>query len=215
MKPGALLIGLLVCAAAGLAGARAAAAQQVPDLPSGDPAPAARGPAGATLEIVEFSDFECPFCAGAKPVMDSLLARYPADVRLVYRHYPLPMHGRAEPAAIAAVEAARQGAFWPYHDLLFTHQDHLTDADLAGYADSLGLDTGAFARALRERTHAGAVAADVEMGRALAVHGTPTFFVNGYRLVGVPPVWVFEEVLRAFREGRATPKPLAPPRPPD
>jgi protein-disulfide isomerase len=208
MRLGPLLIALLACAAAGLAGTRTAAAQR--DLPSGSPTPAARGPAGAILEIVEFSDFECPFCAGAKPVMDSLLARHPADVRLVYRHYPLPMHSHAESAAIAAVEAARQGAFWPYHDLLFTHQDRLTDADLIRYADSLDLDAEGFARALRERSHAGAVAADVEMGRALAVHGTPTFFVNGYRLVGVPPMWVFEEVLRAFREGRATPKPLAP-----
>jgi protein-disulfide isomerase len=212
VRPGAALLIVLFWAAWG---AGPAAAQQATELPPGDPAPAVRGPAGAALEILEFSDFECPYCAGAKPVVDSLIARQGENVRIVYRHYPLPKHPHAESAAIAAVEAARQGAFWPYHDLLFTHQDRLSDADLVGYADSLGLDAEAFATALRERTHAGAVAADVELGQALAVHGTPTFFVNGYRLVGVPPLWVFEEALKAFREGRAARRPLAPPPTPE
>ena len=181
---------------------------------NGSPDPPARGPADAILEIVEFSDFQCPYCAGALPVLDSLLVRHPEAVRIVYRHYPLPMHENAERAAIASVEAARQAAFWPYHDLLFAHQDRLNDVDLVGYADSLGLDGEAFERALRERTHAAAVAADAALGRGLGVTGTPTFFVNGYRLVGVPPLWVFEDVLRAFREGRAsprTPEPMPPP----
>lgn len=176
----------------------------------GAPDPPARGPADATLEIVEFSDFECPFCAGAWPVLDSLLMRHPGEVRVVYRHYPLPMHPDAEPAAMASIEAARQGAFWKYHDLLFAHQDRLADADLVGYADSLGLDAEAFARALRDRAHQNEVAADVALGRTLGVVGTPTFFVNGYRLVGVPPLWVFEEALRAFREGRAVARPFEP-----
>lgn len=191
------------------------AAAQEPALPPGAPNPPARGSAGAVLEIVEFSDFECPYCAGARPVIDSLIDRHGDEVRLLYRHYPLPMHPHAQSAAIAGVEANRQGAFWPFHDLLFAHQDRLADTDLVGYADSLGLDSAAFARALGERAHEDEVAADVEQGRALAVTGTPTFFVNGYRLVGVPPVWVFEEALKAFREGRATRKPLAPVLPPD
>lgn len=174
----------------------------------GAPDPPARGPAEAVLEIIEFSDFQCPFCAGAKPVIDSLLASHPSEVRIVYRHYPLPIHPHAEPAALASVEADRQGAFWAYHDLLFAHQDRLTDADLVGYADSLRLDRRAFEEALRGRTHAGIVAADVALGQALGVVGTPTFFVNGYRLVGVPPLWVFEEVLRGFRDGGVTARPL-------
>jgi protein-disulfide isomerase len=185
--------------------ARPAAAQTYDPL--GGPA---RGPEQAILEIVEFSDFECPYCAGAKPVLDSLLFRHPDDVRLVYRHFPLPTHAASERAAIASVEAARQGAFWSYHDLLFAHQDRLTDVDLIGYADSLGLDSDAFARALSERSHVAVVAADIALGQSLAVVGTPTFFLNGYRLVGVPPLWVLEEVLRAFRDGRATPRPLEP-----
>lgn len=180
---------------------------------TGAPDPPARGPSGAVLEIIEFSDFQCPFCAAAKPAVDSLLAGYPGEVRLVYRHFPLPMHENAESAAIASIEADRQGAFWAYRDLLFAHQERLTDVDLIGYADSLGLDARAFETAIRDRTHADRVAADVEYGEALGVGGTPTFFVNGYRLVGGPPLWVFEEALGAFREGTVTPRPLVPPSP--
>ena len=118
-------------------------------------------------------------------------------------------------AARAAVEAERQGAFWAYHDILFRNPDRLTDADLVGYADSLGLDAGAFADALAEGRHAGRVEADRVFGTSLAVTGTPTFFVNGYRLVGTPPIWVFGLALEAFREGRVESRPLEPPRPPD
>lgn len=159
------------------------------------------------LEIVEFSDFECPYCAGARPVLDSLLTTHAAAVRLVFRHYPLPAHPHAQRAAEAAVEADRQGAFWAYADLLFAHRERLTATDLVGYADSLGLDGGAFARALREGTHAAVVQRDVRLGRSLAVSGTPTFFVNGFRLVGTPPLWVFEEALRAFGEKRVQARP--------
>lgn len=175
--------------------------------------PAARGaPAGeAVLEIVEFSDFECPYCARAVPVLDDLLARHGDAVRVVYRHFPLPVHPHAARAARAAEEARRQGAFWPYHDLLFRHQDRLTDVDLVGYADSLGLDTEAFRAVLASDAHAGTIEADVRRGRGLGVSGTPTFYVNGYRLVGVPPPWVLEEALRAFRAGRVERRDVQPP----
>ncbi len=199
---------LTLCAVA--LGALPAAPAAAQTLPPGAPSPPARGPADAVLEVLEFSDFECPFCAEARPVIDSLAALHPDEVRVVYRHYPLPVHPHARAAAIASVEAARQGAFWPYHDLLFTHRERLTDVDLVGYADSLGLDTAAFAKAIRERSHEEAVEADVELGRALGVTGTPTFFVGGYRLVGVPPLWVLEEALKPFREGRARARDLAP-----
>lgn len=166
----------------------------------------------AVLEVVEFSDFQCPYCALALPVLDSLAALHGTEVRIVYRHYPLSsIHPDAELAAQAAVEAHRQGAFWDYHDLLFRHQDRLAGADLIGYADSLGLDGEAFAEALEAGTHAAAVAADRRMGASLGVTGTPTFFINGYRVVGVPPIWVFEEAIRAFRRGTAERRPLAAP----
>lgn len=138
------------------------------------------------------------------------MARHGDEVRVVYRHFPLPMHSHAESAARAAVEAHRQAAFWEYHDLLFRHQDALTDVDLIGYADSLGLDTGGFEEAVRGEAHAERVAVDVALARSLGVRGTPTFYVNGYRVVGVPPVWVFEEAIAAFEEGTAKKRPLQP-----
>jgi protein-disulfide isomerase len=174
----------------------------------------ARGAADPILTIVEFGDFECPSCALAAPVVDSLIDLHGDQARLEYRHYPLPMHEHATRAAQAAVEAERQGAFWAYHDLLFRNGERLTDADLVGYADSLGLDAGAFADALADGRHAGRVEADRLLGTSLAVTGTPTFFVNGYRIVGTPPIWVFELALEAFREGRVESRPLEPPRPP-
>jgi len=164
--------------------------------------PPSRGPDDATLKIVEFSDFQCPYCALAHPALDSLLSTHPDDVRLVYRHFPLRIHQYARHAAIAAAEAARRDRFWAYHDILFRHQERLTDVDLVGYADSLGLDGEVVTRALREEGPAARrVEEDIRLASSLGIHGTPTFFINGYRLVGPPPVWVLEEALRAARGG--------------
>ena len=182
---------------------------------SGTPDAPARGASDPLLTIVEFGDFQCPSCAVAAPVVDSLIGLHQDQIRLEYRHYPLPMHEHATRAAQAAVEAERQGAFWAYHDLLFRNGERLTDADLVGYADSLGLDAGSFAAALADGRHAGRVEADRLLGTSLAVTGTPTFFVNGYRVVGTPPSWVFELALEAFRDGRVESRPLEPPRPPE
>jgi protein-disulfide isomerase len=166
------------------------------------------GPEDAPLEIVEFSDFQCPYCAQALPVLKALVAAHPDDVRIVFRNYPLPIHEHAARAAQAAIEAQRQGAFWRYHDYLFADQTALADADLVRHAATLGLDSEAFATALAEGTHQARMHEDMEMGMALGVTGTPTFFVNGYRLVGVPPLWAFELALETFREGRAERRPL-------
>jgi protein-disulfide isomerase len=179
-----------------------------PAAPAAQPAPT-RGAESAVLEIVEFSDFQCPFCAQALPVIDSLLSAHPDDVRHVYRHFPLPMHEHAARAAQAALAAQRQDAFWPYHDLLFENQDALSDPELVGYAERLGLDAEAVERALAEATHQARMHADMELGQSLGVTGTPTFFLNGFRLQGVPPIWVFELAIEAFREGLVEPQPLA------
>lgn len=173
------------------------------------PAPT-RGPQGAVLEIVEFSDFQCPYCAQARPVIDSLLSAHPDDVRYVFRHFPLPIHEHAARAAQAALEAQRQGEFWSYHALLFENQAALADTELVGYAEAMGLDSEAFERALAEGTHQQRMHEDMDLGLSLAVTGTPTFFVNGFRLQGVPPIWVFEIAIEAFRNGLVEPRPLAP-----
>lgn len=173
------------------------------------------GPVDAALEIVEFSDFQCPYCAQALPVLKALVASHPDAVRLVFRHYPLPMHEHAARAAQAALEAGRQGAFWPYHDILFENQAALADAELVRLAGELGLDAAAVEAALSEGTHQARMHEDMELGMALGVTGTPTFFVNGYRLVGVPPLWVFELALKAFRGGRVERRPVEPAELPD
>lgn len=144
------------------------------------------------------------------PVLDALLAAHPNDVRHVFRHFPLPIHEHAARAAQAAIEAQRQGAFWPYHDHVFRNQAAMTDPDLVGYAEALGLDSGAFERALADGTHQARMHADMELGISLAVRGTPTFFINGFRLQGVPPVWVFEIALEAFRRGLLEARPMRP-----
>jgi Na+/H+ antiporter NhaA len=143
-----------------------------------------RGPREALVTLVEYGDFECPYCGRAEPVVRELLREF-GDVRYVWRHLPLSdVHPHGQIAAEAAEAASNQGAFWEMHDLLFEHQDALTAEDLVGYAEQLGLDTELFADDLR--THAGAarVADDVDSADLSGVSGTPTFFINGMRHYG-------------------------------
>ena len=144
-----------------------------------------RGPADAPLTLVEYGDFECPFCARATGVARELREQLGDDLRYVFRHLPLhDVHEHAELAARASVAADRQGRFWDLHDLLFRHQDELELEDLVGYAGHLGLDVEQFVRDLdREDVHA-RVRADVASAEASGARGTPTFFVNGRRHVG-------------------------------
>jgi protein-disulfide isomerase len=124
----------------------------------------------------------------------------------VYRHYPLPMHEYAARAAQASIEAERQDRFWEYHDRLFENQQALSDADLVGHAEWLGLDGEAVAQALVAGTHQARMHADMELGRSLGVTGTPTFFLNGFRFQGVPRLWMLEIALEAFRTGLVKPQ---------
>lgn len=143
-------------------------------------------------------------------MIDSLLAAHPGEVRHVYRHYPLPMHEHAARAAQASIEAELQDRFWPYHDRLFENQQALSDADLVGHAEGLGLDGESFERALAEGLHQARMHEDVELGRSLGVTGTPTFFLNGFRFQGVPALWMLEIALEAFRSGLLEPQPFPP-----
>jgi Na+/H+ antiporter NhaA len=144
----------------------------------------ARGPENAPVTVVEYGDFECPYCGMAEPAVRELLADF-GDVRYVWRHLPLTdVHPHAELAAEAAEAAARQGAFWEMHDLLMDHQGALTARDLIGYASSLGLDTEQFTADVRKHAGAARVAEDVDSADLSGVSGTPTFFVNGQRHYG-------------------------------
>jgi Na+/H+ antiporter NhaA len=140
-----------------------------------------RGPLVAPVTVVEYGDFECPYCGRAEPVVRELLREF-VDVRYVWRHLPLSdVHPRAQLAAEAAEAAAEQGAFWQMHDLLLGHQDALRPDDLIAYAERLGLDVERFTNDLREHTGAARVADDVDSADLSGVSGTPTFFINGRR----------------------------------
>jgi protein-disulfide isomerase len=144
-----------------------------------------RGPEDAPVTLVEYSDFECPHCGRAEPIVRDLLAGFGTDIRFVFRHLPLTdVHEHAQIAAEASEAAAAQGAFWEMHDLLFEHQDALGFGDLAGYARDLGLDAARFSDDLRGRRHALRVERDVQSADQSGVAGTPTFFVNGRRHLG-------------------------------
>jgi Na+/H+ antiporter NhaA len=144
-----------------------------------------RGRVDAPLTLLEFEDFECPFCARATGLINDLRQRFGDELRYVMRHLPLTdVHMHTEIAAEAAEAAGAQGKFWEFHDLLFEHQDQLEFEDLLGYAAELELDVERFARELEEGVHSARVREDVASAEASGANGTPTFFVNGRRHVG-------------------------------
>ncbi len=158
-----------------------------------------RGPVDAPVTVVEYGDFECPYCGQAEPVVRELLADM-GDVRYVWRHLPLTdVHPHAELAAEATQAAAAQGAFWEMHDLLFRHQDALRPEDLLNYADQLGLEVDSFTRDLQERTGAERVAADIESADLSSVSGTPTFFINGRRHYGAYDIAALKAAVKSAR----------------
>jgi protein-disulfide isomerase len=143
-----------------------------------------QGPADALVTIVEWSDFQCPFCAENAPNLVRLREEYGDRIRLVFRHMPLPNHPEAQLAAEAAVAAAAQGKFWEMHERLFGAQQAMSRADLEAHGEAIGLDMTAFRAALDERRHRDAVADDAAAGSALGIGGTPTIFVNGAPIEG-------------------------------
>jgi protein-disulfide isomerase len=157
-----------------------------------------RGSDDAPVTLVEYGDFECPFCGQAEPVVRELVNDFGHDLRYVFRHLPLSdVHPHAQLAAEAAEAADDQGAFWEMHDLLFEHQDALEPKDLITYAEQLGLDVGRFAEQLRRHEHAGRIASDVDDADLSGVSGTPTFFVNGLRHQGAYDIETLTAAVRA------------------
>lgn len=139
-----------------------------------------RGSINAPVTLIEYGDFECPQCRAANETIRELLGRLSGELRFVFRHFPLrQIHPRAEKAAEAAEAAGAQGFFWEMHDLLFEHQENLSDAGLVELAVEIRLNVEEFLRALSERRHVGRVRANLASGLASGVSGTPTFFING------------------------------------
>ena len=158
-----------------------------------------RGPAEAPVTVVEYGDFECPYCGRAEPIVRELLADF-GDVRYVWRHLPLTdVHPRAQAAAEASEAAAEQGKFWEFHDVLLRHQNALRASDLTGYAEELGLDVERFEEDVRKHTGAGRIEEDVDSADLSGVSGTPTFFINGRRHYGAYDIETLSNAVRAAR----------------
>jgi protein-disulfide isomerase len=145
-----------------------------------------KGPAEATVTVVLFTDFECPFCAKAYRQIKNLLVRYPQDIRMVFRHFPLEMHKNALTAAYAAACAHLQGKFWPYADLLFKNQGNLGPKELYDYARQIGLDMEKFKQCMESELGKEIVDADVAEGVEFGIHSTPALFFNGHFIKGAP-----------------------------
>ena len=155
------------------------------------------GAEDAAITLIEFSDYECPFCTRwHTEVFAPLMEKYPEQVRFVYRDFPLPSHPNAIPAAEAANCANEQGAFWEYHDRLFATTQGLSPAVYEKIASELGLDMKQFEKCVEDRTYQVEVDADFQFAANLGVSSTPTFFLNGIPIVGAQPFEFFDEVVR-------------------
>jgi protein-disulfide isomerase len=172
----------------------------------------ARGRSDAAVTIIEFGDFQCPFCRKAEDSIRSLLERYPQQVRLVFRNLPLTeIHPNAQMAAEAVVCANRQGAFWPMHDALYADQSALGLNGLKATAQRLGLDAEQLTACMAEPATAQAIAADTAAADNLGISGTPFFFINGRPIDGDVPVEQFQEIIDSelHRLGHVTGAPTA------
>lgn len=157
----------------------------------------ARGPKEAPVTIVEFSDFQCPYCVKAEKTVTELLAAYPAKIRLVYRDFPLPIHPLAPKAAEASQCANDQGKYWEMHDKLFAVEGKLEVPDLKKYARDLSLDGDKFDKCLDSGEKAKSVGESHKAGEDVGVSGTPAFFVNGRLLSGAQPIEEFKKLVDA------------------
>ena len=141
-----------------------------------------QGPSSAAVTLVEYGDYECPYCGAAYPIIKEVQARMGARLRFVFRNFPISTsHPHAEQAAEGAEAAAAQAKFWEMHDVLYENQSRLRDEDLHGYAEQLELDVETFDRELAEHAHAPRIREDFMSGVRSGVNGTPTFYVNGVR----------------------------------
>jgi len=153
------------------------------------------GPANAPVTIIEFSDFQCPYCERAEPAVKQILGKYKDKVKFIYRDFPLGFHPYAQKAAEASECADEQKKYWEYHDLLFKNQNALDIESLKKYAKELKLDESKFNKCLESGKYASETKKDFEDGQKAGVSGTPTFFINGIKVVGAQPYAVFEQVI--------------------
>ena len=158
-------------------------------------APTRGGPDSAEVKIVEWSDFQCPFCSRAGPTLEQVQKEYGDQVQIAFKHMPLPMHTKAQAAHEAAEAAHEQGKFWEMHDKIFADQRGMSEAKYLEYAQELGLDLDKFQKDLKASNTQQRIAADMAQASELGVTGTPAFFVNGRFLSGAQPFASFKRVI--------------------
>lgn len=143
-----------------------------------------RGKPEAPVTIVEFSDFQCPFCSRSKPIVEGVLAKYPDNVNYVYKHFPLTFHAAARPAALASIAAQEQGKFWEMHEVLFANQATLDASKLEEYAKQAGLDVARFKKDLetKKAEYEKRIDAEMALGQSVDVRGTPTLYIGGKKV---------------------------------
>src|SRR5205814_1960222 len=154
-----------------------------------------KGPKGAPLQVIIFSDFQCPFCSRVEPTLSQMEKEYQGKVRFVWKNYPLPFHNNAEPAAEAAMAANAQGKFWQMHDKMFANQQGLDRASLDKYAEEIGLNMGKYKAAMDGHAYKSQIEADSKRGNEVGANGTPAFFINGIPLSGAQPFESFKTVI--------------------
>ncbi len=155
---------------------------KVYDIPVGDSF--AKGPKDAKVTIVEFSDFQCPFCSRSTGLINDLLKAYPDDLQVVYKNFPLSFHKQAMPAAKAAIAAGKQGKFWEMHDMIFENYRTLADDKYPEYAEAIGIDVVQFKADMEDKSTQDLISAEMRQASKAGVRGTPTFFINGKKPQG-------------------------------
>jgi len=155
------------------------------------------GKESAPVQVVVFSDFQCPFCSRGADTVTDLKKKYGSKVRIAFKHFPLPMHPQAGPASQASMCVNEQSSdkFWKFHDVLFKNQEKLDDASLESHAKAAGADVAKFKECYASKKYADFVAKDLAYGESLGVKSTPTFFVNGQLIAGAVPIEQFAEII--------------------
>ena len=160
-----------------------------------------QGSASAAIELVEYGDYQCPYCGQAYPIIKSLQRSLGKNLKFVFRNFPLTeMHPNAMNAALAAEAAALQNKFWEMHDIIYENQQHLNDSNLLAYAEKIGLDLKRFKNDIKQQTLTDKIEQDFESGARSGVNGTPSFYVNGKKYNGDWELDAFEEFLRGVLE---------------
>lgn len=164
-----------------------------------------KGPAGAKVTVVEFSDFQCPYCKRGHETMQALAAAYPNDVKVVFKHFPLEFHPEAKPAARASIAAMKQGKFWEFYTALFDNQATLGEPLFTKIATDLKLDLEKFKKDMASPETDKMIKADQELGKKNGIQGTPGFFVNGVAVRGAYPIEHFKKIVDRWLAGGAAP----------